>query len=150
MIELRWGYSPEKYEYAEFGTPDEAATYAGGDSFVEVVTVRNPNGSELTFEGRFLTDPADVLDRGATVEGVWYTVPGVDSTYDDFYAARSDASRMPSPPRYILEHLRFRQPDGRIVEQDGRILNLDPRWSPVSRRYADAWQPSGRADEPHR
>jgi len=139
VIGLRWGYSPEKYEFSDFDSPQAAADYAGGDSFVEIVTVRNPRGGVFTFEGRFLPTPSAAMQVGTVVEGVWYTVPQEDQVYEDFPSARARLAERPDPPTWLQEHLRLRGPDGRVIEQEARILNLDPRWSPVSRRYANAY-----------
>lgn len=136
---LRWGYSPEKYQFASFGTPEEALVYSGGASVVETPTLVNPSGSELTFEGRFLRDPSEALNVGATVDRVWYTVRSVEAPYDDFFAARRDAARRAEPVTYVQEHLTFHQPDGRVVTQQGRLLNLDPRRSAYNTRNADAY-----------
>jgi hypothetical protein len=144
VIGLRYGYSPEKYQSFDFATAEEAAEFAAGDSFIEIPTLRNPGGAIISFEGRIIADPAEMMAVGTAVERVWYTVPPDETPYDDFTAARTPRAQMPNPPSYVLEQLRLREPDGRVVEQTGRILNLDPTWSPVSSRYANAYPQDGR------
>jgi hypothetical protein len=139
VVGLRYGYSPEKYQSVEFGTAEEAAELAGGDSFIEIATLRNPGGAIISFEGRIIAGPDEAMPIGATVEIVWYTTPPDRAPFDDFAAARAYVDQQADPTRYIFEQLRLREPGGRLVEQDGRILNLDPTWSPVSTRYANAY-----------
>jgi hypothetical protein len=136
---LSWGHSPEKYQFARFGTPEEALAYSQGMPVVETVTVANPSGSRFTFEGRFLREPSAALGLGATVERAWYTIGRDDEPYDDFFAARRDAGRLPVPATLVREHLVFRQPDGRAITQEARLLNLDPTRSAYNTRNADAF-----------
>ncbi|HET9139258.1 hypothetical protein [Actinophytocola sp.] len=139
VIGLRWGYSPEKYQSKSFWTPEEAADYAGGNSFVEVVALRNPaGGPTITFEGRFLQDPSAALRPGAVVERVWYTLPRMDTVYDGFDAAYEIVGE--GRNAYIQEHLRLKQSDDQVIEQQGRVLNLDPSRSVASGRCVNAYR----------
>jgi hypothetical protein len=110
VIGLRYGYSPEKYQSAQFATAEEAAEFAAGDSFIEIPTLRNPGGAIITFEGRIIADPAETMVVGTAVERVWYTVPPDETPYDDFTAARAQLAQMAHPPKYVLEQLRCVRP----------------------------------------